>query len=371
MDIVFDDGQPVIIRDDGGLAPGSTITLVGTHSVVDIRGLRGTVEQPIVITGNGVLLPPIAGEYNFRDNQHVHFDFSSDGLEYGLECRACWHVWDRVGSEEASFGIAISGIFFNLPATAQTIALQFSPRAQHVISDIVICDNLITNPGRAGMYVGTPHYFDHPGQHEMRDVRIYNNTLIDVGEGIDVKGCVSGCEIHHNYIEQVNTASRAAMEAGIKLGNGTVGDVHHNIVINSQGNGIHLVTRMPDEKRTHHNTLVNCGHADPVYQDAIRINDDNVLLHTNLIYQAQRHGINITSQAVNVTTRDNVVLGCGDAPVKYGDRLQELPSNHLAGVVENVALARALDIPITEIPTPVAKIFKIEFEPMVARVIET
>ncbi|MBL0740923.1 right-handed parallel beta-helix repeat-containing protein [Chryseolinea lacunae] len=121
-------------------------------------------------------------------------------------------------------------------------------RGNFTMKNTIFHDNLLTNTGCEGFYIGNSHYDSGVGktcngtsltvkEHDVVNVQVYNNTLQNIGnDGIQIGSAVSGCVVHHNTVTNYGSLNNYGHTNGFQAGGGTTGaKVYDNII--DTGNG--------------------------------------------------------------------------------------------------------------------------------------
>lgn len=258
--------------DGSAYKPGDRIILapnsLGERYDIQFKGLRGTRDNPIVVTATSKL--SIKGKVNggrvvvFSDCQYVKFtgtedrliDISGGGqavdfrdLSTGVE--ACYlHIHD----------VGYSGINVKTDPTCDPKTW----RENFVLRDVYIHHNVIENlTDGEGMYVGESHYHStfplscgtvtSAKEHSIIGARIEYNTLRKIGaDAIQVGSAIQDCLIQYNYIEDFGTkrvlvAGKMVpvygQSSGIQANPGTLATIQYNTINGGSSFGIILQGR--------------------------------------------------------------------------------------------------------------------------------
>lgn len=272
------------------LGPGDTLFIEGaTRASLTLKGVRqGTAGNPITITNTG--------------GQFILDNTTSAGI--GLRLRGCQFVVLKGTPSPGNYdyGIKIANTSSN--AMGLTIQDDYATPTSVPSTDIEVYNLEIANAGFAGIFAkcdaATPfvmqnlkihhNYIHHSGgeamyigwtdytvvatRHEIRNVEIRDNLIVNAGwDGIQLNGATQNASIHHNTIIGYGVNSHTAdvpnnhsywQNEGIICGAGSVVNIHDNWIENvGYGGGAGIFAYPHDTVTFANNVIIQNG--DPTY----------------------------------------------------------------------------------------------------------
>ena len=263
-----DEGNIILLQgpgyrgDDGLDHAGQTICIPsGNYLAMSFSGLRGSEENPILITncGEGQVIVDSQGQHSnmsAKGTRYLHFSGTGDpDQEYGI-------VLKNAGS--GRMGIDMSGgvsdieiDYFEVAGPAYAgIAIRNYPYCDETLGRDVFTQhntfvhhNYIHGVSGEGIYLGCSHYhLDYsptsgedcaPGIAEpaMRRVEVHHNRVEEVGrDGIQVGSAIEGMLIHNNVVRNYALLEDYGHVGGIQVNPGSVGRVYSNLIVSKEGN---------------------------------------------------------------------------------------------------------------------------------------
>ncbi|MEQ8470478.1 MAG: right-handed parallel beta-helix repeat-containing protein [Marinoscillum sp.] len=313
------------------LQPGAIICLSAkVYDRLTFKNIIGTEEKPIIIRNcEGVAKIESNNAFGVKFQNSEHLIFSGDGTsddEYGICITTEKGFYLTMEQFTTDFEISRVEIKGSSPmgqgdrAGFAGIAAKTSPyqdcdrfkdpeRNDWIMKNISIHNNYIHDTGGEGLYIGHGFYKGRAEKkcydglkrfsHSIKGVRIYDNRIENVGfDGIQIKNADEDVKVFNNTIYNYGTRNENAHNEGLFIGEGTTGefygnivdtgtgngcqiqglgnlDIHDNLFVNSQGNGIYashgqFVVRLANGYfKIHNNTVINPGEIGLVfYNDA-------------------------------------------------------------------------------------------------------
>lgn len=258
--VLIDSTTQMIVKGKGvavNIAPGDTIYLLpGTYKNLRLLNLKGTKEQPIIITnhpsGKAVINSHHYYGVSFNYCEYIHLSGTGNkNIPYGIEIANV--NGNGIGGTKGSLGLTINNIYIHDVAGAgiqiktDATCYEFN-RSDYVIKDISIHNCLIQHVGTEGMYIGSTQYqpfiIDCEGKHTtlsdpmIQNLQIHSNHIAYTGwDGIQVAS-VTDASVYNNFIEFDSQATFPNQMSGIAIGAGATPSVFNNTIQFGNGNGI-------------------------------------------------------------------------------------------------------------------------------------
>ncbi|SHH51634.1 Right handed beta helix region [Chryseolinea serpens] len=242
-----------------GVKPGDRICFKGgTRTGIALVNIHGTAAQPVIISNEStssviISAPSSYGNAIEVDNvTYVKFTGSNNpSVKYGIEITGGQM---GINFQQLSSDFEVDHLYVHNTGCVGIVA-KTDPtcdastwKGNFVMKNTSFHDNLISNTGCEGFYIGNSHYDSGVGktcngtnltimEHDVVNVKVYNNTLQSIGnDGIQIGAAVSGCEVHHNTVTNYGALNNYGHTNGFQAGGGTTqAKVYDNII--DTGNG--------------------------------------------------------------------------------------------------------------------------------------
>jgi hypothetical protein len=242
-----------------GVKPGDRICFKGgTRTGIALINIHGTAAQPVIISNEStssviISAPSSYGNAIEVDNvTYVKFTGSNNpSVKYGIEITGGQM---GINFQQLSSDFEVDHLYVHNTGCVGIVA-KTDPtcdastwKGNFVMKNTSFHDNLISNTGCEGFYIGNSHYDSGVGktcngtnltimEHDVVNVKVYNNTLQSIGnDGIQIGAAVSGCEVHHNTVTNYGALNNYGHTNGFQAGGGTTqAKVYDNII--DTGNG--------------------------------------------------------------------------------------------------------------------------------------
>ncbi|MBL0745879.1 right-handed parallel beta-helix repeat-containing protein [Chryseolinea lacunae] len=242
-----------------GVKPGDRICFKGgTRTGIKLINIHGTAAQPVIISNESnssvIINAPVSyGNVVEVDNvTYVKFSGGNNpAVKYGIEI-----IGGQMGInfQQLSSDFEVDHLYVHNTGCVGIVA-KTDPtcdattwKGRFTMRNTSFHDNLVSNTGCEGFYIGNSHYDSGVGmtcsgtnltvmEHDVVNVKVYNNTLQNIAsDGIQIGSAISGCEVHHNSVTNYGTSNNYGHTNGFQAGGGTTqAKVHDNII--DTGNG--------------------------------------------------------------------------------------------------------------------------------------
>ena len=242
---------------NGGYSPGDTLLLPAGLVTTTVRwnNLHGSAASPIVIMNSGgkiELRGDLAEGIKIHNCSYVKISGAGhQGTEYGIYISYTNNGLAGINLKERSHHIEIDHVeitntgFAGIMAKDDVANNVDTSSAYWKMEGLYFHHNYIHDIRLGeGIYIGSTQWTRNsllPGSHDIDDIRIYNNRLVNTpSEAIQVGACPDGnVEIYDNYIKNYGTSPFEAFQAnGIQLGNGFAGKCYNNRIIDGTATAI-------------------------------------------------------------------------------------------------------------------------------------
>ncbi len=226
-----------------GVKPGQTICLTaGFYMQVRVTGLMGVPGNPVTIKNCGGLVE-IGDVTNFgrwyavdiRQSKYFRFTGSGDaGFKYGIKVGKSGDTGIKVGastdSELDHLEIANTG-FAGIMAKSD---FGGNPPVDAMeMNNVNIHDNYVHDTRGEGMYIGETKT---PGQN-FRHLQVWNNIVTRSGlELIQVANVIEDAQVYNNVLHKGGTRNVLYQNKGLQIGDNSVGRYYNNILTGSPSN---------------------------------------------------------------------------------------------------------------------------------------
>jgi len=242
-----------------GVKPGDRICFKGgTRTGIKLINIHGTAALPVIISNESnssvVISAPVSyGNVVEVDNvSYVKFSGSNNpSVKYGIEITGGQM---GINFQQLSSDFEVDHLYVHNTGCVGIVA-KTDPtcdastwRGRFTMKNTSFHDNLVSNTGCEGFYIGNSHYDSGVGmtcngtnqtvwEHDVVNVKVYNNTVQNTAnEGIQVGSAISGCEVHHNSMTNFGTKAGYGQDNGFQAGGGTTqARVYSNVI--DTGNG--------------------------------------------------------------------------------------------------------------------------------------
>ena len=256
---------------ENGVTPGSVIGIeAGVYERIIFEDLVGTSENPVFIVNCGgrveVGNPEVNNAIIINNSSFVRISGAGDtqNHEYGIYIKGSRRGTQGIVTPDFSTNIEIDH-FEIMGAGFAGIMVKTDPSCEaetsaerggenrvgsrdFVMRGISVHDNYIHDVVGEGIYIGNSFYsgaevycgfVQYP--HEVRGVRVYNNTIERTGwDAIQVGSAVEDVQIYDNVVTDYALENRASHRNGIQIGVGTTGEVYGNWIESGQGPGVFI-----------------------------------------------------------------------------------------------------------------------------------
>lgn len=238
--------------------PGDKICFQnGTRTGIQFKNIKGTPEKPVIITnrcdGKVKFQAPSnwGNVIEFLNSSNFVFTGSANpDEEYGIESTGAlfglnMHTFTTDFEVDHVYvnNVGCSGMVAKTDPKCNDTKTQ---RGGFTLRNISFHHNKIENTGCEGFYIGNSHYdigvnkeCGKIWEHDVDNVEVYNNILINIGnDGIQV-GAATNTTVHHNTVIGTGLNNGESHMNGIQMGSGTTqAVVYNNIVDGAHGYGI-------------------------------------------------------------------------------------------------------------------------------------
>lgn len=261
-----------------GIKPGDRVILQGNRAELEFHDLKGTKENPIVVTATEKIIIKRSG----TGGRVVHF-FNCDYIVFtGTEKKLIEITGGGHGVtfHDGSNHLEVSNLhihhvgYSGIDITNYPTCDPKTWRGAYTMEDIYVKDNKITDltDGEA-IYIGGSHYHTSfplsncPSgaktalEHDAKNIHVTDNEIRNVGaDGIQIGSATGGAYVTGNTVENFGVKKVFAQNAGIIMNPGTIAEVAYNTVNTGTGFGIQL--QGPGGSYVHNNLVVNTGTVD-------------------------------------------------------------------------------------------------------------
>ena len=250
-------GQYLLDGDQMQIPPGSTICLApGERGPIRIKNIAGTSDQPVVIRNrdNQVLFTPYEYSMALDNVSWVRVTSTPDPVsgEYGIRLGGTIGVGMLSHHVELDHLEIYRARFAGMLVKTDPNCNPDTWAENFIMEGVYIHDNYIhdTEEGE-GMYIGYTAKSRNlvcDGEeitvypHQLRDVKIYNNTLENIAaDGIQIGAIQSDTQVTGNRIYRTGVSPFAPVwqNTGIQAGGDDI-EISDNQIIESGGNGMML-----------------------------------------------------------------------------------------------------------------------------------
>ncbi|HEY5744896.1 MAG TPA: choice-of-anchor Q domain-containing protein [Chryseolinea sp.] len=245
-----------------GVKPGDRICFKGgTRTGIKLINIHGTAALPVIISNESnssviINAPASFGNAVEVDNvTYVKFTGSNNpSVKYGIEITGAEM---GINFQQLSSDFEVDHLYVHntgcvgIVAKTDPTCSSSTWRGYFTMKNTSFHDNLISNTGCEGFYIGNSHYDSGVGmtcngtnltvkEHDVVNVKVYNNTIQNTGnEGIQVGSAISGCEVHHNSVTNFGMHSGYGQDNGFQAGGGTTqAKVYSNVIDTGNGYGV-------------------------------------------------------------------------------------------------------------------------------------
>lgn len=239
--------------------PGDKICFAGgTRSGIRFMNIHGTADNPVIITNmcNSSVIIDAPSNYGsaIEIDNSSYFRFTGSGnpnIAHGIEITGA-----VMGLNIKSLSTDFEVDHINVHDTGCVgIVAKTDPtcdpktwRGNYTMRNTSFHDNLISNTGCEGFYIGNSHYETgvtkncdgsniRVWEHDVVNVKVYNNKLRNIGnDGIQIGGAIAGCEVYYNTVENFGFLNNPYHVNGFQAGSGThQAKVFGNVISNGNG----------------------------------------------------------------------------------------------------------------------------------------
>jgi len=242
-----------------GVKPGDRICFAGgTRTGILLKNIHGTAAQPVIISNQSnssvtISAPSSYGNAVEVDNvTYVRFTGSNNpSIKYGIEITGGQM---GINFQQLSSDFELDHINVHNTGCVGIVA-KTDPtcdastwKGNFTMKNTSFHDNLISDTGCEGFYIGNSHYDTGVGktcngtnltvyEHDVVNVQVFNNTLKNIGnDGIQIGSAISGAVVHHNTVTNYGALNNYGHTNGFQAGGGTTqAKVYDNII--DTGNG--------------------------------------------------------------------------------------------------------------------------------------
>lgn len=253
-DYVVPEGQPIVDGIALGLKPGNVIGLSADvlYTNITFQNIQGTPDQPIIIKncGGTARINGTGTGFSIKTSNSKYFRITGGSQDqvYGIVITG-GHMGVNLGGLSTNFEvdhleIANSG-FAGIMAKTDPSCDDATIRENFLMEEVYLHHNYIHDTGGEGIYAGNSWYTGMNTAcglrlpHEIHNISIFNNTVINAGWEAIQLGCATvGASIHGNRIENYGLVNKASQNNGIQIGSGTGGLCYDNLIKKGTGNGL-------------------------------------------------------------------------------------------------------------------------------------
>ena len=299
------------------LVPGDTLCIpAGDYEFIQLGGLVGTAEKPIVITNcGGVVRTGINTlktdvSFGIMGGKFLHITGSgTPGIEYGFDVNGkdllgvvMQGMYLGSGSSDIdvhNFYIHNVGSFIVAKTTQECNNPQFW-EGRYVMKNVKIHHIKGRYAAYEGFYIGNTHYImDYAlcrgiKSHHIQDLEVYDNDLQYMGQdGIQVAMADMGDNrIHHNIVRNYGTNRLDAQSYGMLMGGGARVKLYDNVVDHGYLPGIALFGS--GISYVYNNTVSNVENGEGIQvADKLILEPVTAYIYNNTIYNTGNSGIKI------------------------------------------------------------------------------
>ncbi len=312
-----------------GVQPGQTICVqAGTYSYLTLANIQGTSTQPITVKNCGgvVAVNSSTGSsgITFTNSRYVKLSGSGDSQStYGIQVQrtaagaAAINVNNLSSDFEMEYVEIAGGEYAGIMLKTDPTCDQTTWRQNFTMRNINVHHNYIHDINGKGMIIGYnaasltrscsgQNVVVYP--HDIVGLKIYQNTMENVGgEGI-LYANASDADIYNNVIKNAGTKSTAA---GIQLGSNVGGRLFNNQILVASGNGLGALGYLGGNQI--YNNIIAKPRLNGVYIDdrAETLDNSTVLLANNTIVETGGAGIRLDNEKSVNTVINNALVKLG------------------------------------------------------------
>ncbi|PSL20356.1 PKD domain-containing protein [Chitinophaga ginsengisoli] len=299
------------------LVPGDTLCIAaGDYEFIQLGGLVGTAEKPIVITNcGGVVRTGINTlktdvSFGIMGGKFLHITGSgTPGIEYGFDVNGknllgivMQGMYLGSGSSDIdvhNFYIHNVGSFIVAKTTQECDNPQFW-EGKYVMKNVKIHHIKGRYSAYEGFYIGNTHYImDYAlckgiKSHHIQDLEVYDNDLQYMGQdGIQVAMADMGDNrVHNNIVRDYGTNRLDAQSYGMLMGGGSRVKLYDNVVDHGYLPGVALFGS--GISYVYNNTISNVENGEGIQvADKLILEPVTAYIYNNTIYNTGNSGIKI------------------------------------------------------------------------------
>ncbi|WP_158288516.1 right-handed parallel beta-helix repeat-containing protein [Mucilaginibacter psychrotolerans] len=342
--------------DGTNIMPGTIIYIpAGTRGALLLKNLKGTPENPIIITNTGgkvTLSTSTTASYGFKTQNCRYFKVLGTGdpaVKYGFNVNGgnIGMTMDDLSSdfEIANVEVRNSG-FAGIMAKTDPSCDVATQRGYFIMDNVQIHDNYVHKTGGEGLYIGNSFYAEGRQlscgtvlPHDVTNLKVYNNLTDSTGcEGIQVGSATLNCEVYKNIVKTPGVSPFASgQNNGIQIGEGTGGKCYRNLVKNAPGNGI-IVLGLGDNL-VYDNIIINPG-VHGIFADSRFTPGPYFQFINNTIVNPGMYGIRMNSEtiAMNIVINNLIIVPLAANAINRMDSDVKLTSsnNYVAKTISQV-----------------------------------
>lgn len=244
------------------LQPGDVVEMEGDYAYINLDGISGTADNPIVFKPKGKVRIGTNNSYSsiLTNCHYILFDGITDADKYGFYSGG---TKDKLSTQGFGFAtsdnIEIRGVEIAFSQVGFFAAPMAGTYQNIKIHDCYIHD--LDNPSEGGraecFYIGRTSTASTTTGGNFKNVEIYNNRLENLsGDGIQI-ALTENVYIHDNVINGYGKANLEQQRSGIIVGGCTSGRVENNTVSNGTGSPFQCFGG--GDVYFINNTATNCG----------------------------------------------------------------------------------------------------------------
>lgn len=337
--------------------PGQTICIqAGTYSSLTFANLQGSAQQPITVKNCGglVVLDGLGNPSGITFSNSQYFKLSGTGdsqYPYGIKVQRTSSTAAAIGASSLSSDFDIEYVeitgadYAGIVAKTDPTCDPGTWKQNFTMRNVRIHHNFIHDINGKGMIIGynaasvtracngqTVTLYPH----DITGLKIYQNTIENVGgEGI-LYASASDADIYNNIIRTAGTRSSSA---GVQLGSNAGGRFYNNQIINPSGNGLAGLGYLGGNQI--YNNVIAKPKQNGIYLDdrTETINNSTVLLANNTIVETGGAAIRLDNEkSINTVINNALVKPTSGVQISVLQNVRVTDQNNYKGNAATTAL---------------------------------
>jgi hypothetical protein len=255
-----------------GLKPGAVICLsaLNQYGNITFKNLIGTVSNPITITncGGTATMTATGRPYNMKVETSKYFKITGgSGTSYGIRLNG-GHMGLTIQQFSTDFEVnnieIYNNTFAGIMAKTDPTCDIATTRGHFVMRNVSIRNNYIHDTKGEALYIGHSFYSGMTLScgvrlpHLIENLKIHNNKITNPGwEAIQVGCALTGAYVYNNTITNYGAMKEPHQNNGIQFSSGTKGICYGNFINGGSGTGINIIGH--GDSFIHNNVIVNAG----------------------------------------------------------------------------------------------------------------